>query len=221
MPFANFPVFADDAALASALGHGFAITLALIVAIGAQNAFVLRQGLRREQVGPIVAFCILADLALIGAGVAGMSQMLAGRPALAQALAAGGALFLAAYGLRSLWSARHPSTLRAATGQGSGLTVAAAIGQTAAVTLLNPHAYLDTIVLIGSVGAQQAGAGKLWFVAGAALASTTWFVSLGFGARKLAPMFARERAWQVLDALIGVTMLVLAGLLAQMAWQGG
>jgi L-lysine exporter family protein LysE/ArgO len=197
----------------SALATGFALGLTLIVAIGAQNAFVLRQGLRREHVGAIVAFCATADALLMAAGIAGLAQLLGHQPMLAQVLTAVGALFLAAYGLRALARARHGGTLGAADGA-APLTRRGALAQTAAFTLLNPHVYLDTVLLVGSVGAQM-GEARWWFAAGAAAASVLWFTALGFGARLLAPVFARPRAWQVLDALIGLTMLGIAALLVQ------
>jgi L-lysine exporter family protein LysE/ArgO len=189
--------------------------LTLIVAIGAQNAFVLRQGLRREHVGAIVALCAVLDALLMLAGVAGLAQVLGTRPALAVALTAGGALFLTAYGLRALWRARQPAALAAAAGT-QALGLRAALLQTLAFTLLNPHVYLDTVLLVGSLGAQQPGMAKWWFAAGAALASVSWFAALGYGARWLAPWFARPRAWQLLDVLIGITMLALA---AGLAWR--
>ena len=195
----------------SAAATGATLGLTLIVAIGAQNAFVLRQGLRREHVGPIVAFCAAADALLMIAGVAGLAQLLGDRPALALWLTAGGAIFLAIYGLRALRRALKPAALQAAEGT-AAITLPQALVQTAAFTLLNPHVYLDTVVLVGTVGAQM-GQARWWFAGGAAGASVLWFTSLGYGARLLAPVFARPRAWQVLDALIGVTMLLLSGLL--------
>lgn len=189
--------------------QGLLLSLGLIVAIGAQNAFVLRQGLRREHVGPVVLFCALADALLITAGVLGMAQALGENRQLARALALAGALFLAWYGWRALQRARRPSRLQAASG-GEGLSARAALAQAAAFTLLNPHVYLDTVLLVGSVGAQQPAALRAVFIAGAGLASLLWFTLLGFGARRLAPLFARPRAWQWLDALIGLTMLGLA-----------
>ena len=201
-----------NAALAAALTGG-SLGLTLIVAIGAQNAFVLRQGLRREHVGPIVAFCAAADALLMGAGVAGLAQVLGQHPALSGWLTAGGALFLGGYGLRALWRALRPGALQAAPGT-SALSLAQALAQTAAFTLLNPHVYLDTVLLVGSVGAGL-GDDRWWFAAGAAGASVLWFSALGYGARWLAPVFARPRAWQVLDGLIGVVMLALAALLVR------
>jgi L-lysine exporter family protein LysE/ArgO len=200
----------DPAPLAAAT-TGFALGLTLIVAIGAQNAFVLRQGLRREHVGAIVAFCATADALLMLAGIAGLATVLGHQPLLAAVLTAGGALFLAVYGLRALARARRGGALAAAAGA-APLSRRAALAQTAAFTLLNPHVYLDTVLLVGSVGAQM-GAARWSFGAGAATASLVWFTALGFGARLLAPVFARPRAWQVLDVLIGLTMLGIAALL--------
>ena len=204
-----FPVFAQ----------GLALGLGLIVAIGAQNAFVLRQGLRREHVGSVVLFCALADAVLIAAGVLGMAQALGQAPGLARALALVGALFLAGYGVLALRRARHAQHLQAAEGR-AGLQRGAALVQAAAFTLLNPHVYLDTVLLVGSIGAQHTPALRGWFIAGAGSASLLWFALLGYGARWLAPWFARPKAWQVLDTLIGVTMFVLAALLVRHALIG-
>lgn len=202
--------------IAPAFVNGLVLSLGLIVAIGAQNAFVLRQGLRREHVGSVVLFCALADAVLIAAGVLGMAQVLAERPGLARFMALAGAVFLAAYGWRALGRARQSNQLQA-TGSGTGLGLPSAIAQAAAFTLLNPHVYLDTVLLVGSIGAQQPASLQPWFVAGASCASLFWFGSLGFGARWLAPWFARPKAWQMLDGLIGLTMWLLAILLARHA----
>jgi len=192
--------------------QGLALSLGLIVAIGAQNAFVLRQGLRREHVASVVFFCAISDALLIAAGVLGMGQALGERPMVAQALALAGAVFLAVYGWKALRRALQQNGLLA-NEDGDGLTWAAAMAQAAAFTLLNPHVYLDTVLLVGSIGAQQPAALQPWFVAGASSASLFWFCTLGFGARWLAPLFAQPRAWQVLDILIGLTMWVLSGML--------
>ena len=199
--------------------QGLVLSLGLIVAIGAQNAFVLRQGLRREHVGSVVLFCALADAILITAGVLGMAQALGERPGLARVMAMAGAAFLAWYGWQALRRARHAGRLIASR-EGTGLSRGAALAQAVAFTLLNPHVYLDTVLLVGSIGAQQPPDLRAWFVAGASIASLSWFSALGFGARWLAPLFAKPRAWQVLDALIGVTMWVLAVLLVRHAWLG-
>ena len=207
----------STALLLSVFVQGLALGLGLIVAIGAQNAFVLRQGLRREHVGPVVLFCAASDALLISAGVLGMAQALGNSPGLARALALGGAVFLAVYGWRALQRARAPQRLEASA-EGQGLSRRAALAQAAAFTLLNPHVYLDTVLLVGSIGAQQPLALQPVFVAGASVASLGWFTALGFGARWLAPWFARPRAWQALDGLIGLTMLTLAALLLRHAW---
>ncbi len=199
--------------------QGFALSFGLIVAIGAQNAFVLRQGLRREHVAPVVVFCAVADAVLISAGVLGMARAIGERPQLAQALAWAGAAFLAWYGWQALRRMRQAGRLQAAAGD-DGLSRRAALAQAAAFTLLNPHVYLDTVLLVGGLGAQQPPALQGWFVAGACSASAIWFGLLGFGARWLAPWFARPRAWQVLDGLIGLTMWTLAALMARHALSG-
>jgi L-lysine exporter family protein LysE/ArgO len=204
-----FPVFIQ----------GLALGLGLIVAIGAQNAFVLRQGLRREHVGSVVLFCALADAVLIVAGVMGMAQALGERPTLAQALALAGAAFLAVYGWKALQRGRQAQSLKASDG-GPSLTRGAAMAQAAAFTLLNPHVYLDTVLLVGGMGAQQPESLQGWFMAGGSAASLGWFTLLGYGARWLAPWFARPRAWQVLDGLIGVTMFLLSALLVRHALLG-
>jgi L-lysine exporter family protein LysE/ArgO len=195
--------------LAAAL-TGFLLGASLIIAIGAQNAFVLRQGLAREHVGAIVLFCATADALLMAAGVLGAGQALERVPGLAWALTVGGALFLLVYGLRALWRALRPGHLDAAA-RGAPLTRRAALAQAAAFTLLNPHVYLDTVVLVGAIGARQASPAA--FVGGAAVASLVWFAALGYGARWLAPWFAKPAAWRGLDGFVGVTMLALAALL--------
>ena len=193
---------------------GFALSAALIVAIGSQNMFVLRQGLRREHVGVIVLFCALADALLIAAGVGGLGAVLRLIPNLATALAVGGAGFLGLYGIRALRRAMRPASMVIA--EQPQMTLAAALMATAGFTLLNPHVYLDTVLLVGAVGSSQPPAAQPAFVAGAALASLLWFVSLGYGARLLSPMFARPAAWKSLDLGVGVTML---GLAASLAWR--
>jgi L-lysine exporter family protein LysE/ArgO len=198
----------------AAFTTGFALSATLIIAIGAQNSFVLRQGLRREHVVAIVAFCALADLALISAGVAGLAKVLGKAPSLTMALTIAGTAFLLWYGLRAARRAFQPQALRAAGG--TRVSLRGAVAQAAAFTFLNPHVYLDTVLLMGSIGARQPADARLWFVGGAALASGAWFAALGFGARLLAPLFSRPRAWQILDILVGATMLALAaGLVSQ------
>ena len=193
----------------SAFTTGFVLCATLIIAIGAQNAFVLRQGLRREHVLIIVAFCALADLLLIGAGVAGVARVLGQAPRLTFVLTGAGTLFLAWYGMRALARARTASAMNVAEGT-RRISVRNAVAQAAGFTFLNPHVYLDTVLLMGSIGARQPSDLRFWFVGGAAAASGAWFTTLGFGARLLRPVFRTPRAWQVLDTLIGLTMLALA-----------
>ncbi|MBA5636665.1 LysE family transporter [Duganella sp. LX20W] len=193
---------------ATAFLKGLGLGGSLIVAIGSQNAYLLRQALKREFVLTCVAVCVVCDMALIAAGVAGMGQLITGVPALLWWLKLGGAAFLLAYGWRAARSALRPAALVA----GDGATVASRGAVVAAMltfTLLNPHVYLD-VILLGSIGGQQAGNGRLYFAAGAMAASLAWFSGLGWGARYLAPVFALPRAWQVLDGVIAVVMWTIA-----------
>ncbi|WP_121631566.1 LysE/ArgO family amino acid transporter [Tropicibacter alexandrii] len=185
---------------------GFALGLSLILAIGAQNAFVLRQGLLRAHVGPVVAVCALSDAALIAAGVAGFGHLATAIPGLEWAMRLFGAAFLIWYGARTLLAAyRGGATMQAGPTAGS---LRNAILTCLALTWLNPHVYLDTVVLLGAVSAQYDD--RLDFALGAMTASFTFFTALGYGARLLAPVFARPRAWQILDLVIGLTMWAIA-----------
>jgi len=205
--------------LGSAFTTGFVLSATLIIAIGAQNAFVLRQGIRREHVAPIVIFCAVADLVLIGAGVAVLAGILGNSPVLVSLLTIAGSAFLVWYGVRALSRALIPQSLQAAPGA-EPLSLGNAIAQAAGFTLLNPHVYLDTVLLMGSIGTRQPPDLRVWFVGGAACASGVWFTTLGFGARLLAPIFARPRAWRVLDTLVGLTMLTLAVVLVRQGMAG-
>jgi len=191
---------------------GFALSFSLILAIGAQNAFVLRQGLRRAHVGAVVAVCCLSEAVLILAGVAGFGAIAARAPWALEAMRWGGAVFLTVYGLRSLRAALT-TTEALETGGPAEQGLRAALATTLLLTWANPHVYLDTVGLIGAVAATH-GAGRWVFGAGALSASVVFFVLLGYGARPLAPVFARPAAWRTLDGLVGVTMLVLAMKLA-------
>ena len=196
---------------------GFATSLALIVAIGSQNAFVLRQGILREHVLPLVAFCALSDALLILVGVAGGGALVQQYPVALEVARIGGALFLAAYALFAARRALHPAAMLPL--DAPGLSLPAALATCFGFTFLNPHVYLDTVVLLGAVATQRGEAGRWWFGLGAASASLCWFAALGFGARLLRPVFARPMAWRLLDGFIAATM---AGL-ALMVWfgQGG
>lgn len=192
---------------------GFTLSGGLIVAIGAQNLFVLQQGLLRRHVGPVVLFCVACDVTLIALGVLGLSKVLAKAPMLAPVLTLCGVAFLAWYGVSAFRRAASTATAPASR----VLTLRAALGQAAAFTLLNPHVYLDTVLFVGSLGAAQPALLRPWFILGAGLASTSWFGALGYGARLMAPLFARPKAWRVMDAVVGVVMLGLAaGLLVSL-----
>lgn len=188
---------------------GFMTGAALIIAIGAQNAYVLRQGLRREHVGVVVAICALSDVVLIFAGVAGVGVVSALHPAVLEVMKYAGVAYLTWFGLRSLWSSRTASGLKASLPRGAGSVALTAV----ALTWLNPHVYLDTVLMLGSVANQQGEDGRWVFAAGSILASLVWFPTLGIGARALAPRLAHPRTWQIIDVLVGVTMLVIAALL--------
>jgi len=195
----------------AAVVAGFAIGAGLIVAIGSQNAFVLRQGLRRSHVFAVVATCIACDLTLITLGALGFGSLVARFPLVTAIAAWGGAAYLAVYGFLSLRSAIRPRSLSAGAEVGAQpLTTISVVAATLAVSLLNPHVYLDTVVLLGSIAAQYPQATRAWFAVGAACASVVWFSGLGFGARLLAPLFARPVAWRVLDVLIAGVMWWIA-----------
>jgi L-lysine exporter family protein LysE/ArgO len=187
---------------------GLVLGLGLIVAIGAQNAYVLRQGLRMEHVVPVVAVCAVSDVALIAAGVLGAGTAITRAPLLVPVVCFGGAAFLLGYAVLAGRRAMRPVALLAAT-SGVRTGLAAAVGTCLALTWLNPHVYLDTVVLLGSTAASYEE--HRWhFAAGAAAGSVLWFTTLGFGARLLRPLFARPGAWRVLDGVIAVVMSALA-----------
>jgi L-lysine exporter family protein LysE/ArgO len=191
---------------------GLLTGLSLIVAIGAQNAFVLRQGLAREHVGPVVAICAVSDLVLIVAGVAGIGTVIRQAGWVVDVVRWLGVAFLTWYGVTSLLRARRTSGLAAAAPE--PMSLRAAVGRATALTWLNPHVYLDTVLLVGSIANTHGHPGRWWFAAGAVLASVLWFSALGFGARFASPLLALPRAWQLLDVLIGLTMLGIALMLA-------
>jgi L-lysine exporter family protein LysE/ArgO len=190
---------------------GFASGMSLIVVIGAQNAFVLRMGLRREHVLPVVAVCALSDAVLIFAGVAGVGAIVLLAPVALVVARWGGAAFLVGYALYAARRALRPGRLNGA--DVAAMPVATAVLSGLALTWLNPHVYLDTLVLLGSLAVTHGTDGRWLFGAGATLASAVWFSLLGFGARFLAPLFARPLAWRVLDGAIALLMLTLAILL--------
>jgi L-lysine exporter family protein LysE/ArgO len=191
---------------------GWLVAISLIAAIGAQNAFVLRQGLRQEHVAAVVAFCATSDALLIVAGVTGFGAISARLPWLGTAMLWLGVGFLLVYGalrFRAAWIGG--AELQPAAG--GGVSLRSVLGALFVITWANPHVYLDTVVLIGSLSAQHAPHGA-FFGAGAALGSATFFIALGYGARLLAPVMARPRAWVVLEIGIGLTMWAIAAGLA-------
>lgn len=185
---------------------GFLTSLSLIAAIGAQNAFVLRQGIRDEHVLPVVSLCAASDLVLIAAGIAGVGAVVTAHPQLTTIARYGGAAFLIGYGLLAARRALNPGAMTPAE-QGP-TRLGAVLSTCLALTFLNPHVYLDTVVLLGTLANQQ-GDGRWLFGAGAAAASAVWFFGLGFGARRLSRLFAKPSTWRILDAVIAATMLCL------------
>ncbi len=188
---------------------GFAASLVLIVAIGAQNAFVLRQGLRREHVIPVVVTCAVSDLALITAGIAGLGAVVTARPTAVTVIRWAGAAFLLAYAALAAKRAWRPSALT--TTDRAPATLRATLLTCLALTYLNPHVYLDTVLLLGSVAQQHPH--RWLFGIGAGLGSTAWFAALGLGAHRLGPVLSRPVAWRVLDGLISVIMAAIAVML--------
>ena len=219
----------------SAALAGTGLGASLIIAIGAQNAFVLRRGIRRDHVLAVVVVCVLCDWALIALGAAGFGALIGAFPLVTRIAAWSGAIFLAVYGAMAFRSALHPGALTAEEparepaaedSMPDALALApppppppdaarvsstgGAVAATLAVSLLNPHVYLDTVVLLGSLAAQYEPALRVWFAAGAMFASLVWFAGLGFGARLAAPLFERPKAWRILDVGVGLVMWWIA-----------
>ena len=187
------------------LAAGFGTGLSLIVAIGSQNAFLLQQGLRGGAVAPLVVICAVSDLVLIGLGVSGIGAVLGRWPTAIGVIAVGGGLFLIAYGALAARRAFRASVMTVGEERTS---LRKAVLSCVGFTWLNPHVYLDTVLLLGSVAVAH-GDGRWLFGLGAGIASAVWFSALGFGARRLAGVFARPAAWRVLDVFIAVTMTAL------------
>jgi len=198
----------DAATLFWPAAKGFALGGGLIIAIGAQNAFLLRQGLLRSHVFILCLIAATADAALIIAGVAGVGTLVQSNPTLLKIITLGGAIFLAVYALQAAWRAWRPDVL-AVDGQGPA-SLGKAISTLLAFTFLNPHVYLDTVVLVGGISAQYQGEARIAFAIGAVLASFVWFFSLGYGARLLTPLFAKPVSWRILDSIIALTMWAIA-----------
>ena len=192
--------------------QGALLSISIICAIGPQNAFVLRQGLQKRHVFAVATVCALSDILLIAAGVAGLGAIVQARPTVLTAIAVVGALFLFAYGALALRRAFHSEALKPAATDARGL--GPVVATCLALTFLNPHVYLDTVVLIGAISARHAPPADVAYGAGAAAASALWFFGLAYGARVVAPLFARPAAWRLLDASIAVVMWVIAARLA-------
>ena len=197
--------------------HGAALCASLIVTIGAQNAFVLRQGIMRSHVGKIVALCALSDFILIGAGVGGASVLVERYPVFVHAMLYVGLAYLAWFGINALRRAVRPghavldtNANGAAPGTAPAQRAMPIVLMTLAFTWLNPHVYLDTFLLIGTAGAREPDGARVAFALGAMAVSGVWFIGLGYGARALAPLFRRATAWRVLDGAIGSMVLLLA-----------
>ena len=197
--------------MSSPLLVGFIASFTLIAAIGAQNAFVLRQGIRREHVLPVVALCTVSDIVLISAGIAGVGALISAHTSALNIAKFGGALFLVGYGLLAARRAWRPSSLTPS--EAAPTRLIEALLTCAALTFLNPHVYLDTVVLLGALANEHRD--ERWlFGVGAVAASAVWFVGLGLGARQLAGLFARPLTWRILDGLIAVMMIGLGMSLA-------
>ena len=194
----------------TSLVPGFLTMASLIIAIGAQNAYVLRTGLSRHHLGVVVAVCALSDAVLVVAGVLGVGGLVTAHPGLLTVVRWVGAAYLVGYGLLCLRNARHPKALEA---DGTSSSRRGVLTTVLALTWLNPHVYLDTVLLVGSIANQQGPDGRWWFTAGAVVASVAWFTALGYGARLLAPLFARPATWRVLDLVIALVMFAIAATL--------
>jgi len=193
--------------------HGLLAGLSLIIAIGSQNVFVLRQGIRREHVLPVVAVCIASDAVLITAGAGGLGALVRAVPELVAIARWAGVAFLLGYAMLAARRALRGGESLQADGAGQGSGLGAVVATALALTWLNPHVYLDTVLLLGSLAATH-GAQAGQFAAGAVVGSTIWFAALGFGARGLGWVLSSARAWRVLDGVVAVTMVAVAGVLA-------
>jgi L-lysine exporter family protein LysE/ArgO len=199
--------------------QGFGLGGSLIIAIGAQNVFVLRQALIGHHVLPVVLFCSFADATLVTLGAIGLRAIVRGSETALRVIAFGGAAFLFWYGLKALIRAFHPAALEAQGGRGQSLHHA--LATVAAVTLLNPHVYLDTVILVGGISASYPPALQIWFVLGVIVASFAWFFTLGYCGRMLAPLFRNPRAWQIFDIAIAAIMWMIAARLVMLGLSVG
>ncbi len=187
---------------------GFALGGSLIVAIGAQNAFIIRQGVLNQFVFWLCLFCALSDAALIWLGIYGLAAVLAVAPQLLAMLRYGGAAFLIWYGVKALLRARHPEAM--AESDRNTQTLASALAMCAAFTWLNPHVYIDTVVLIGSIANARPAGEQVPFAVGASLASFVWFFAIGYGAKALRGPLSQPKVWRVIEIAIAAIMFWIA-----------
>jgi L-lysine exporter family protein LysE/ArgO len=192
----------------SAALSGFFLGASLIIAIGAQNAFILRQGLLKSHVFVLCLICALSDAVLIAAGVAGLGTLIRQSPLLIELVTLGGAIFLAVYAIKAFQRMAHAGSLQESAD--NAMSLKSAVLTCLAFTFLNPHVYLDTVLLVGSLSSVYEGRAQLAFGVGAATSSFVWFFALGYGARLLQPVFRKPAAWRVLDGVIGIVMSALA-----------
>jgi len=191
-----------------AYARGLATMAALIVAIGAQNAFLLRQGLKHQSVFIVATICFFGDVFFVVLGTAGVGALVAGSAVLSAIMAFGGAAFLAVYGVRSLLAAKRAKGLD--PDSGAKASRATAVLTAFAVTFLNPHVLIDTVVIVGGMATRYEGASRILYAAGVLTVSAIWFYGLGYGARVLAPVLTKPKVWQIIDLVIGILMLSLA-----------
>lgn len=203
----------------SALIQGFFVSFGLIVAIGAQNAFVLKQGLLKQHIFWVCLVCFLCDFTLMSLGVLGLGGLIANSPTIILILSLFGAAFLFWYGFRAFRSAYQGGANLSIDGTPHKASLKQTIATTLALTLLNPHVYLDTVVLVGSIASPLPLSQKYDFLIGAVCASALWFFGLGYGARLLIPLFKKPITWRLLDAFIGVVMWFIAYHLIRYAFQ--
>jgi L-lysine exporter family protein LysE/ArgO len=197
--------------------NGLALSIGLIVAIGAQNTFLLNRALRNQHQYAVALFCSITDASLICIGIFGIGSLVQAQPELLLWITWGGVFFLFIYGVLSFKAAARNNTMKEECSE-SEYSLIKAVAVAASVSLLNPHAYLDTVVLLGGISSQYVGSEKIWFGLGAVSASFMWFFGLAWGARWLMPMFKKPMAWRVLDGLIGIIMWsIAAGLMVHIS----
>ncbi|HDL5698813.1 TPA: amino acid transporter [Mannheimia haemolytica] len=189
--------------------QGFIVCFGLIVSIGAQNAFLLKQGILKQHIFWIALLCFLGDVFLMTIGVLGLGTLIAELPVVSFIISLLGAIFLLSYGSRSFISVFKSGEYLVASGENAA-SLKKALLITFAITFLNPHVYIDTVVIVGSIGGKLDFNGKIYFLAGALLCSFIWFFGIGYGASLLSPYFAKRRTWQILDAVTGLIMYFIA-----------